>query len=255
MTELKVCGIRSAREIEELRDQPVSYFGMIFADSKRQVTLETAREICAAIEKAGKKKVAVFVNASNADILKVCLLLRVDVVQLHGQESPHQCEQLKKELKKNALSKVKIWKSFSVANTLPSDEIREQYRDSIELFLFDTRGKFAGGNGQSFDWSLLRTWPPFSFVLAGGIDAANFTRAFQYKPAVIDINSKIENVFNTEKNLSREASSSFSVTQKPVEKQTRKDRKKLQAISEQFLLLKQKALGQQKTKAEKYKTD
>ncbi len=85
---LKVCGIRSIEEIEELKSLDIDYFGCIFAKSPRQVSVELAREITEIAHKAGKKTVGVFVNESVENILEIVAKTGIDCVQLHGSETP-----------------------------------------------------------------------------------------------------------------------------------------------------------------------
>ena len=68
----------------------------------------------------------------------------------------------------------------------------EDYLPYVEFPLLDTKGTAEGGNGFAFDWQLLEELPPYSFILAGGVSEENVQEALHYKPAIIDVNSKVE---------------------------------------------------------------
>ena len=202
-TLLKICGIRSVEEIEELKGLDIDYIGCIFAKSPRQVNIEVASQITKIAHKNGKKVVGVFVNAMIRDIVRIVETLKIDVVQLHGNETAEYCEELGKALErihKNYLNNLKndvksikdktaIWKSFAVKNKLPNIN---DYKSFIEYPLFETKGDKAGGNGKTFDWKTLEEVSPYSFILAGGISTENVEAAMSYRPAVVDVNSKVE---------------------------------------------------------------
>ena len=68
----------------------------------------------------------------------------------------------------------------------------EDYLPYIEFPLLDTKGTAEGGNGFAFDWQVLEGLPSYSFILAGGVSEENVQEALHYKPAIIDVNSKVE---------------------------------------------------------------
>jgi len=168
-TKLKVCGIRSITEINELKTLDINYFGCIFAESQRQVDSELAET-------------------------------DIDIVQLHGDESVEYCMELTQKLeklyekncfrkRKNFPAKTKLWKVFGVTDELPNIA---DYKPYIEYPLFDAKGENRGGNGIVFDWDILEKLEKYSFVLAGGLSIENIQKALEYKPAILDINSKVE---------------------------------------------------------------
>lgn len=202
-TLLKICGIRSIEEMDELKGLNIDYVGCIFAKSSRQVNIEIASQIVKIAHKNEKKVVGVFVNAMIRDIVRIVETLKIDVVQLHGNETAEYCEELGKALErihKNYLNDLKndvksikdktvIWKSFAVKNKLPNIN---DYKSFIEYPLFETKGEKAGGNGKTFNWQILKEVSPYSFILAGGISTENVEAAISYRPAVVDVNSKVE---------------------------------------------------------------
>ena len=198
-TRLKICGIRSIEEIEELKDLPIDYFGCIFVSkSPRFVSNELAKKITEITHSAGKKTVGVFLDEKIKNIVDIIKKTDIDTVQLHGGETPEYCEELYLELEeyeKEYNKKIKIWKAFSVKDSLP--EIKE-YSKYIEFPLFDAKGVNAGGNGIIFDWGILSSMEKCSFILAGGLEKENIAKALSYSPAILDVNSKVE--INNRKN-------------------------------------------------------
>lgn len=195
-TALKICGIRSLEEIEDLKELSIDYFGCIFTEkSPRYISYELAREIAIIVHQAHKKVVGVFLDASIESILQAIEDVQIDVIQLHGNETPEYCQQLFFSLKKYKEKKIKIWKAFPVKDTLP--EIKD-FLPYIEFPLFDAKGTQAGGNGIIFDWKILDSLPAKSFILAGGIDKENICKALSFSPSVLDVNSKVE--INNRKN-------------------------------------------------------
>ena len=182
-TALKICGIRSLEEIQDLKDLPIDYFGCIFAPrSPRYVSVALAKEITEIAHNEGKQTVGVFVNAPLEQIADIVNLTGIDVVQLHGAESMAYCSVL-------STLGIRLWKAFSVWDKLPK---MDGYSSCIGLPLLDTKGEAKGGNGLVFNWQLLERLTPYSFILAGGISVENVQKALSYQPAIIDVNSKVE---------------------------------------------------------------
>jgi phosphoribosylanthranilate isomerase len=137
---------------------------------------------------AATKRVGVFVNPETAVILQKVRDHKLDFVQLHGTETPEQCIELKKE-------GVHIIKVFSVDDHMDF-KITEKYRDLVDYFLFDTKGRLYGGNAQPFNWNVLSHYDQTTpFFLSGGIASEHVEKIRQLSlPAlqVIDINSGVE---------------------------------------------------------------
>ena len=189
---IKVCGITSVKQIKQLDGLNIDYAGLIFhQDSPRYVGEKiNAQEL----KKADFdiKTVGVFVNPEMIDVLDAIDAYGLDVVQLHGEESPEMCEDLSSE--------VEVIKAFRIGNEkdIDIDELVAPYDAVCDFYLFDTAvtGGEAGGTGQQFDWSLLnkaRIEKPF--FLSGGIGPGDATKikAFRHSDFYgIDLNSKFE---------------------------------------------------------------
>lgn len=195
---LKICGIRSQEEMEELVNLDIDYFGCIFAHkSPRKVSLELAKSNAQIAHNSNKKVVGVFVNESIDNIIKITLNANLDIVQLHSDEDVKFVENLYNhfEIIKNETGKIiKIWKVIRVEDSVPDFE---EFKPYIEYILFDTKGKEHGGNGLIFNWNILNNID-FPFVLAGGLSKDNILDALKHNPCIIDVNSKVE--INNRKN-------------------------------------------------------
>ncbi|MBP9478072.1 MAG: phosphoribosylanthranilate isomerase [Sebaldella sp.] len=178
MNKIKICGIRSLEEIKELAKLNIDYFGCIFAKSPRQVDLDLAKQISEIAHLNNKKIVGVFVNSTLDEINSARNNCNLDIIQLHGDESPEFCEELGGN----------IWKVFRVYDNIPDFSA---YLDFIEYPLFDTKGTDYGGNGIIFDWKILEKID-YPYILAGGLSVQNIRKAKKYTPAIFDINSKVE---------------------------------------------------------------
>ena len=189
---LKICGIRSQQEMEELVNLDIDYFGCIFASkSPRKVTVELATTNSQIAHSANKKVVGVFVNESVDNIVNTAITANLDAVQLHSDENIEFVKQLHSyfEIIKSKTGKnIKIWKVLRIDDYIPDFE---EFKPYIEYILFDAKGKDLGGNGISFDWAILENID-FPFILAGGLSKENITTALNYHPSILDVNSKVE---------------------------------------------------------------
>ncbi len=188
---IKVCGITQASQLKALDDLGVDYVGMIFYSRSprymlNKLTSDTLQSLQLAI-----KKVGIFVNASEEDILTQVELYGLDIVQLHGDETPSFCNHISDH--------VKVIKAFriNIKNEQNIDWMIKPYEDFCDFYLFDTGGTGNyGGSGEKFSWEVLKNNTINKpFFLSGGIglediDAIkSFTHPFLY---AIDINSKVE---------------------------------------------------------------
>ncbi|EOG7169995.1 phosphoribosylanthranilate isomerase [Campylobacter upsaliensis] len=181
MTKLKICGIKDILNAEQISGlEQIDYLGLIFAQSVRKVDEKTAIKLSQIIHKSHKKVVGVFVDESLEFILKIAQNAELDGVQIHRRIAQKDFEILQK-------NKLFVWQVISVGENLQMPS--QIYAD---MTLFDTKGKFKGGNGISFDWNLLKDYKQ-KFGIAGGIGAHNIREAKALNPTLIDVNSKVEN--------------------------------------------------------------
>ena len=182
---LKVCGMRELENISALSELDPNYIGFIFwSESSRFVDKKTPP--------LDKKiiKTGVFVDATFDYILTKIKDHQLDAVQLHGQESCSYCKVIKNY-------GLKVIKSFSIKNTFDFNTL-EDYENSCDYYLFDTKGKLPGGNGFAFDWKILNEYPSQKpFFLSGGIGVDNLNEIKKLVKTklpihAIDVNSKFE---------------------------------------------------------------
>lgn len=159
MLQLKVCGMKDANNITELIQVQPGFIGFIFhEDSPRNVTELPITKIPYHI-----KKVGVFVNKDIDFILEKGKEFDLDYIQLHGNESPEFCSEVKS-------NRLKIIKAFNISGDFNFDQL-QAYEPFCDYFLFDAFGKKAGGNGITFNWELLQNYKGKTpFLLSGGID-------------------------------------------------------------------------------------
>ncbi|MGB5943010.1 MAG: phosphoribosylanthranilate isomerase [Leeuwenhoekiella sp.] len=164
------------------------YLGFIFYEkSPRNFDLDQIPEIPENI-----KKVGVFVDADLPFILDNIKKHQLEIVQLHGNETPDFCKRLK-----IALPQIQMWKVFSIKDTFDFSTL-EAYETVVDKFLFDTKGKEKGGNGYTFDWSVLKNYPSTKpFILSGGIGVEVIPSVKELVQSdlpiyAIDVNSKFE---------------------------------------------------------------
>ncbi|NVO30064.1 phosphoribosylanthranilate isomerase [Hymenobacter sp. P5342] len=160
---LKVCGLRQAGNILEVAGLEPDFLGFIFSPkSKRFVGEELSEELLKSLP-ASVRKVGVFVDQSTAEIMQQVRRFGLDLVQLHGAESPAQCAELR-------AGGVGVIKAFAVGEAVDFAAL-EPYAAVCDYFLFDAAGPQPGGNGTRFNWELLRQYAlPVPYLLAGGID-------------------------------------------------------------------------------------
>ncbi|TGE26119.1 phosphoribosylanthranilate isomerase [Hymenobacter aquaticus] len=169
---IKVCGMRQPENIAAVGALEPDFLGFIFyPKSKRQVPA-TLTELPAL--PAGCRTVGVFVDESTANIRAKVAQLGLDLVQLHGHETPAQCAELQ-------AAGIPVIKAFSVDAAFDFAALLP-YVPSCSFFLFDTKGEQPGGNGTAFDWNILRGYTlPVPYFLAGGLD-------LEHAPALRELN-------------------------------------------------------------------
>lgn len=181
---IKTCGMRDADNIRAVSELGIDWMGFIFwAPSSRYVSEKPS------FLPTRQKRVGVFVDARIEEVKSKADEYALDLIQLHGSESPAFCERLK------ANSRQQLIKAFNIA-TQEDLEQTSPYEGLVDYFLFDTKAKMVGGNGTQFDWSVLSAYQGNTpFLLSGGIgpDDAEKVRNFHHPQlAGIDLNSRFE---------------------------------------------------------------
>lgn len=186
-TKIKICGITNLADARFVAGAQVDYMGFIFyGGSPRYIEPAKAGAMINWIE--GPQKVGVFVNQPLDDVNMIARQTGVDLVQLHGGESPEYC----------ALVEKPVIKAIHVSKNSTPDSLEQQiktYQPHIDYLLFDTGSDEKwGGTGQTFDWSLLnKINNEIPFFLSGGLNANNIQTACKsVQPDGIDLSSGIE---------------------------------------------------------------
>ncbi len=178
---IKVCGMRDAANIRAVEALGISLMGLIFwPKSKRYVSERPA------YLPTQCKRVGVFVDEDCEKVKHIADEYALDIIQLHGSESPEYAK---------ALRQWPLIKAFNIA-TKEDLKATKPYEGIVDYFLFDTKGKSVGGNGEKFDWSVLEDYTGDTpFLLSGGIgpDDAERVKNFHHPRCMgIDLNSQFE---------------------------------------------------------------
>ena len=202
---VKMCGISKVETIPAVIEANPDYMGLVFAPSKRQVTVDQAKTLVEELHKqyANRynrdaeqysnqtlihqefiKTVGIFVNETLDNLVTIATEVNLDVVQLHGDEDEAFIQSLKER------TNVEVWKAVQIRSAADAEAWIDS---SADMLLFDAYHKDErGGTGEVFDWSSLDEFER-PFMLAGGIDSTNVARAIRMvRPYGIDISSGIE---------------------------------------------------------------
>lgn len=200
-TAVKICGLQSVEVLKSMINLPVDYIGFVFAKSRRKVTPEQAGELIGILKKWSSGQapaaVGVLVNPDWSELEELLSHAPLDIVQLHGQETPQFCREVKERFP------VSVFKVVSIGGE-KSDEARmaalDSYVGCIDGLLVDTFDpEYGGGSGKTFAWDLI---PPYQdwakqhgipLFVAGGLDADNVSQLIsRYAPDGVDVSSGVE---------------------------------------------------------------
>jgi len=189
---IKVCGMTLPEQVNALDEMGVDFAGFIFYRKSprymgQKISPEKMKQIKGRIAKVG-----VFVNTPYEELMRTVESYRLDMVQLHGDETAFFCEKV--------ANYVTVIKAFRVAENDPLEWIIRPFHDGCDMFMFDTMGAGYGGTGKKFDWNVLKQ-VNFDklFFLSGGIEPGDEEKLKEFekeeagkKLFSIDINSRFE---------------------------------------------------------------
>ncbi|MBH87897.1 MAG: hypothetical protein CMJ12_01925 [Pelagibacterales bacterium] len=194
VTKIKFCGLTSYDEVAFAKKNNIYWIGFIFAKgSSRFIEIGKAKEIISKFDNC-LNIVGVFVDA-NDDWIKLALEAGINYIQLHGEESPERCEEIKSLFKTPIIKAIPIEKEEDLKNI-------EFYNDVCDYFLLDKKNVnnegFNGGTGENFDWNIisknkewLNKYKPW--ILSGGLNIHNVQEAIRLTGTkAIDVSSGIE---------------------------------------------------------------
>ena len=189
----KICGINDATAMRTAVAGGAKFVGLVFyPPSPRALDPDAAAEL-AALVPADVSRVGLFVDPDDARLNKILERVPLEMIQLHGSESPERCRAVK------ACTGLPVMKAIKVATKADLD-VTHTYDGAVDWLMFDAKAPagmtnaLPGGNALTFDWALLtgRKWP-VPWMLAGGINADNVTDAVGAAGAtMVDVSSGVE---------------------------------------------------------------
>ncbi len=186
----KVCGIRRPEDARHAALAGANAIGLIFyAPSPRAVTEAEAERIATAVPE-GVRRVGVFVGERPATVASMVRLAGLNTVQLHGDESPRECDDVRSAVARG----IEVWKAVRVG---PGFDGTGLEAFDVDAFLLDTaRDGSYGGTGETFPWHLAALAKPHGkIILSGGLDGTNAAEAVRIaRPWGIDSSSRLESM-------------------------------------------------------------
>ena len=190
--DIKICGLKTEEAVRAAVAGGATHVGFIFfAKSPRHVDVESAARLAAVAKETGALPVAVTVDADDATLDQIVAVMKPDMLQLHGHETPERVAEVKAKYGLPVMKALSISQAADFARIAP-------YKGIADVFLFDAKppkgSEIPGGNAVSFDWSLLAGLEPgLDYLLAGGIHAGNVAEAITIaSPPGLDISSGVE---------------------------------------------------------------
>ncbi|NGZ74251.1 phosphoribosylanthranilate isomerase [Saccharibacillus alkalitolerans] len=211
---VKICGIRTVEALRRAAELSVDYIGLVFAPSKRRVEPEQAAELIRELKRtetpgdpdhgakpAGTKIVGVFVNPEIDELKRVLAVVPLDIVQLHGQESPERCREVR------GAFGVEVFKAISIGgqggeenHAERAEKIASAYAGAADALLIDTYDPlYGGGSGKTFNWDIVPLYLEaagargLKLFVAGGLTPDNAGELVRnYGPDGIDVSSGVE---------------------------------------------------------------
>lgn len=187
-TRTKICGITRIEDIQAAVDSGVDAIGLVFyPPSPRGVSIEQAQELVAHIP-AYVQVVGLFVNASADDINQVLEHVSLDILQLHGDETPAQCQQIAQQTKRRWYKAIQVKPDLDLLAT-----IGEYQAVGASAMLLDAwHPQLKGGTGHAFDWSQFPKLD-LALILAGGLNPDNIEEAIRTTCAyAVDVSGGVE---------------------------------------------------------------
>lgn len=188
---VKICGIKDTAALEAARQAGADMVGFVFfPPSPRAVTANQAGELARSYAD-GPKRVGLFVDPDDAMLAATLAEVPLDILQLHGEETPARAGEIRVRFGKPVMKALGIGSKADLARLA-------EYADQVDYFLLDARpppgSALPGGNAQAFDWALMKgEKPPRPWLLAGGLTPANVVQAITTSGAPgVDVSSGVE---------------------------------------------------------------
>jgi phosphoribosylanthranilate isomerase len=189
----KICGLNHPAAVAAALAGGASHLGFVFyPPSPRNVDPLKAAALVASVPD-GIVKVGLFVDASDDEIARTLAQAPLDMLQLHGDETPRRVKDIHRRFGKPVMKALRVASAADIAGA-------DEYLPAVDWLLFDAKpapemkGALPGGNAISFDWSLIagRSWPK-PWMLSGGLNIGNLATAVRTtKATVVDVSSGVE---------------------------------------------------------------
>ncbi len=192
MTDVKICGLSTPDTLQTAIEAGARFVGFVFYPrSPRNVSFDIAWNLARAVP-TGVRSVGLFVDPEDALLERILTGIQLDMVQLHGEETPERVAQIKAQYSMPVMKAIRV----STAQDLEGVEAYEAVSDWL---LFDAKPENAtlpGGTGQSFDWNILKgRMFKKPWMLSGGLTADTVQKALRIlKPDAVDVSSGVESV-------------------------------------------------------------
>ena len=187
--EIKICGINDKNSMLEAVNSEVDYIGFVFYNkSPRNLTLSLAKSLVTFRNKKSKI-VALTVNAKDEFISKIKKNISPDYFQLHGDETPERCKEIKSKFQ------TPVIKGLGIKDQDDLKKHTKNFENICDILILDApSSNLPGGNGKKFDWNILKGYSSKSkWMLAGGLNVFNVNDAIKYTNApAIDVSSGVE---------------------------------------------------------------
>jgi phosphoribosylanthranilate isomerase len=189
--DIKICGLSTLEAVDAVVAGGATHAGFIFfPKSPRHVSVELAAHLSVRAKAGGLKTVAVTVDATDAELGEIVAIMRPDILQLHGRETPERATDVKAKFGLPVMKALAISEASDLAKLTPFIGIADR-------FLLDAKppkdAVLPGGNAVSFDWNLVRHLHGVDYLLAGGLDDGNVGAAISIaNPPGLDISSGVE---------------------------------------------------------------
>lgn len=188
---IKICGLSTPRALDAAMRHGASHVGFVlFPKSPRNIDAEQVGALARRVRE-GVTRVAVMVDPEDAQIEQLLRMAPIDVIQLHGEETPSRVADLRQRFKIN------LWKAIPVKTRLDL-AVGAGYVGVADMLLYDAKtpddAALPGGMGLRFDWGLLSGFrSPLPWGLSGGLDPSNVARAVaQTRTPLVDVSSGVE---------------------------------------------------------------
>lgn len=187
----KICGLSTPDTLDAAIKHGASHIGFVFfSKSPRNLTPDRAASLAARLP-VHVKSVGLFVDPTDDDLDRILSGVRLDILQLHGHETPETVARIAKTRARD------VWKAVAV-RTAADRDAAARFRGAAAMILYDAKppegGDLPGGNGLRFDWTLLSGHRhPLPWALSGGLDADNVSQAIRITEApLVDVSSGVE---------------------------------------------------------------